>query len=94
MAKEKAPTAGGVEGRMNFSERERAKYHLNRRRGGGGRPEAEPQTEALFDEPGHRRRQLVPLPADETLFPEPGRAVRRLVGIDGWPDYAAEAGDG
>jgi hypothetical protein len=79
---------------MNFSERERAKYHLNRRRGGGGRQAAEPQTEALFDEPEHRCRQLVPLPPDETLFPEPGRAARRLVEVDGWPDYAAEARDG
>lgn len=69
-----------------LTDAERAKYHLNRRRG-MPRPKADSQAEGLFDEPERRTRQWVPLGQHDGLFAEPASQTRRLVDIEGWPDY-------
>jgi hypothetical protein len=74
-------------------EKERARYHLNRRRG-AVRPKPEPQTEALFPEPKHQTRQWVPFSQDDGLFTEPPPQDRRLVPVEGWRDYRADGGGG
>jgi hypothetical protein len=76
-----------------MTDRERAEYHLSRRRG-NRRPAAEPQSDGLFAEPDRQMRRWLPLGRqghDEglALFAEPGSRERRLVTIDGWPDYRA-----
>jgi hypothetical protein len=75
-----------------LTDAERAKYHLNRRRG-TFRAKADPQAEGLFAEPEPQIRQWVPLGQDDGLFTEPAARSRRLVAIDGWPDYRHDGGD-
>jgi hypothetical protein len=78
------------------TDRERAAGYL--KRSAPRRPQAPSQTEALFPEPEHQRRQLVPVVAPEPteLFPELEPTDRALVPVDGWPDYRAtqDAGGG
>jgi hypothetical protein len=76
---------------MNPTDAERARYHLNRRRG-GTRPKAEPQTDTLFPKLKPQERRLVPLgrmAAPENLFPDLPECRRNLVPVHGWPDYGA-----
>ncbi len=69
---------------------ERAADYL--KRSAPRRPQAPPQTDALFPEPEHQQRRLLPVvtpePA-EALFPEPEPTGRALVPVDGWPDRRA-----
>ena len=74
------------------TDKERAADYLHRR--SMPRPAVPPQTEGLFDEPEHQKRQFVPLgqpvaPAD-SLFPEPEHQKRALIAVTGWPDYRAQ----
>ena len=68
------------------TDKERAAEYLCRSR--PPRPKAPPQTDALFDEPEHQDRRLVPVVAPEPteLFPELEPSDRNLVPVDGWPD--------
>jgi hypothetical protein len=80
-------------------DKERAAGYLHR--GRPPRPQAPPQTEGLFDEPGHQARRFVELgqpaqrslheapakPVDGALFPEPAPGSRRLIPVAGWRDY-------
>ena len=85
---------------------ERARGYLHRKR--PPRPQAPPQTEALFAELGRQEKRFVPLgqtvrhspegtpaePDDGGLFPAPEPQQRRLIPIDGWRDYYRAKDDG
>ena len=75
-----------------LTDRERALGYL--KRSVSRRPQAAPQTEALFPEPEHQQRQLVPIvtPEPTELFPGLELTDRALVPVDSWPDYQAGGG--
>jgi hypothetical protein len=75
------------------TDRERAASYL--KRSVQRRPQAPPQTEALFPEPEHQQRRLVPVVTHEPteLFPELEPTDRTLVPVDGWPDYQVNTED-
>jgi hypothetical protein len=75
------------------TDKDRAAEYIKRSR--PLRPQAPPQTEALFPEPKRRGRRLVPIaPEPAELFAEPDRRDKRLVPVEGWPDYRGAAGGG
>ena len=75
------------------TDRERAASYL--KRSVQRRPQAPPQTEALFPESEHQQRRLVPVVTHEPteLFPELEPTDRTLVPVDGWPDYQVNTED-
>jgi hypothetical protein len=72
------------------TDRERAASYL--KRSAPRRPQAPSQTEALFPEPEHQGRRLVPVvtPEPTELFSELEPTARALVPVNGWPDYQSQ----